>query len=103
LGETYACSLCDKENKIGSFSARITGDVKNEAVKGKFVLICRECGDKINTDQGLFDRMIKLVEQHDRSLLIDYKIAASNLKAESWMLVSKLKKEYEDYKDEVLS
>ena len=39
MSETYACSLCDKENKIGSFVARITGDVKNEAVKGKFVLM----------------------------------------------------------------
>jgi hypothetical protein len=103
LSETYACSLCDKENKIGSFGARITGDVNNEAVKGKFVLICRECGDKISNDQALFDRMIKFAEQYDRSLLVDYKIAISNLKAESWMLVSKLKKEYEDYKDEVLS
>jgi hypothetical protein len=95
--------LCDKENKIGSFAARITGDVKNDAVKGKFVLICRECGKKINDDQELFDRMVTLVGQYDRSLLVDYKIAASNLKAESWMLISKLKKEYEDYKDEVLS
>lgn len=103
MDEKNACIMCDKENKIGSFSARITGDVKNEAVKGKFVLICRECGDKINDDQELFDRMIKLVGQYDRSLLVDYKIAVSNLKAESWMLVSKLKKEYEDYKDEVLS
>ena len=102
MDETYACSLCDKENKIGSFSARITGDKNNEAVKGKFVLICRECGNKMNDDQQLFDRMLKLVEQHDRSLLTDYKIAVSNLKAESWMLVSKLKKEYEDYKDEIL-
>ncbi len=103
MDEENACILCDKENKIGSFVARITGDVNNEAVKGKFVLICRECGDKINDDQALFDRMIKLVGQYDRSLLVDYKIAASNLKAESWMLVSKLKKEYEDYKDEVLT
>ncbi|MFC1489005.1 hypothetical protein ACFL6B_04065 [Thermodesulfobacteriota bacterium] len=103
MGETYACSLCDKENKIGSFAARITGDAKNEAVKGKFALICRECGDKVNNDHELFDRMIKLVGQYDRSLLVDYNIAASNLKAESWMLASKLKKEYEDYKDEVLS
>ena len=102
MEETYACCLCDRENKIGSFVARISGDEKNEAVKGKFVLICRECGDKINNDPVLFDRMIKLAEQHDRSLLVDYKIAVSNLKAESWMLISKLKKEYEDYKDEVL-
>jgi len=103
LSETYVCSLCDTENKIGSFGARITGNVNNEAVKGKFVLVCRECGDKLNDNQELFDRMIKLAEQYDRSLLVDYKIAISNLKAESWMLVSKLKKEYEDYKDEVLS
>ena len=103
MNETYVCSLCDKENKIGSFAARITGDVKNEAVQGKFALICRECGKNINDDPELFDRMIKFVGQYDRSLLVDYKIAASNLKAESWMLISKLKKEYEDYKDEVLS
>jgi hypothetical protein len=103
LEKTYKCGLCETEKQIGLFTARISGDVKNENVRGKFELICRECGDKLNSDNELFDKMIKLADRHDRSLLVDYKIAVSNLRAETWMLISKLKKELEDNSDTVLS
>lgn len=103
MEKTHTCGLCGTEKQIGLFTARISGDGKNENVRGKFELICRECGDKINNNQELFDKMIKLAERYDRSLLVDYKIAVNNLKAETWMLISKLKKEFEDNSDVTLS
>ncbi|MBW1841921.1 MAG: hypothetical protein JRF27_03985 [Deltaproteobacteria bacterium] len=103
MGKTYPCGLCETEYKIGLFEARVSGDSRNENTRGKFSLICKACGDKIEKDTALFEKMIQLAGQHDRSLLVDYKIAVSNLRAETWMLISKLKKEFEDNSDTVLS
>ena len=103
MGKTYECGLCEMEQPIGSFVARISGSSSSEKMRGKFVLICRECSNQLENDEKLFEKMVKLAEGHDRSLLVDYKIAVSNLRAETWMLVSKLKKEFEDNSDVVLS
>ncbi|MFC1515509.1 hypothetical protein ACFL7E_01975 [Thermodesulfobacteriota bacterium] len=103
MEKTYPCGLCETEYKIGLFEARVTGDSRNENMRGKFALICRECMDKIEKDKALLEKMVQLAGQYDRSLLVDYKIAVSNLRAETWMLISKLKKEFEDSSDVVLS
>ena len=102
MEKTYPCGLCEEEYKIGLFKARVTGDSRNENTRGKFSLICRECMGKVEEDKVLFEKMVQLAGQHDRSLLVDYKIAVSNLRAETWMLISKLKKEFEDSSDVVL-
>lgn len=103
MGKTYECGLCETEQPIGSFAARISGSPSSEEMRSKFVLICRDCGDKIEKDKELFEKMVKLAGRHDQSLLVDYKIAVSNLRAETWMLISKLKKEFEDSSDIVFS